>query len=233
MEERLPAEDADAVSRVTLDVVQGDDEVRALIEEADRVLSVLGFTEHGVKHATVVATRAQELLKALGYKARRVELAGIAGYLHDVGNVVARPNHEYLSALLAREILVRLAMPYAEIAQVMAAIGNHDEHTGEPVSALAAALTLADKSDVRRDRVRNPSMVSFDIHDRVNYAATQSHIGVDAAAKTINLVLDIDTAISRVMEYFEIFVSRMAMCRRAARHLGCDFGLFINDVRML
>jgi metal-dependent HD superfamily phosphatase/phosphodiesterase len=218
---------------VTLATLKADAEVAAFLAEADRVLAVLGFTEHGAKHAALVAERARAIVAALGYKDRRAELAAIAGHLHDIGNVVNRHNHESLSALLARDILTRLGMDVAETLQVMTAIGNHDEGSGVPASAISAALTIADKSDVRRDRVRNPSMISFDIHDRVNYAAKHSELEVDGDAKTVALKLEIDTSISQVMEYFETFLSRMIMCRRAARRLGCNFGLVINDVQML
>jgi metal-dependent HD superfamily phosphatase/phosphodiesterase len=218
---------------VTLAALQADAEVATYIGEADRVLDVLGFTEHGERHATAVAERARYIISALGYKERRAELAAVAGYLHDVGNVINRHNHEAYSALLARDILARRGMDVTEILQIMTAIGNHDEGTGEPVDAVSAAITLADKSDVRRDRVRNPSMISFDIHDRVNYAAKSGNVEVDAEARVITLRLEIDTAISQVMEYFETFLSRMILCRRAARRLGCNFSLIINGVQML
>jgi hypothetical protein len=222
-----------AAGVVTLATLQADAATASYIAEADRVLAVLGYTEHGERHATLVATRARDILLALGFKERRAELAAVAGYIHDIGNLVSRERHEITSALLSRHLLERLGMDAAETAAVMAAIGNHDEGAGEPVSAIAAALALADKSDARRDRVRNPSMISFDIHDRVNYAAVHSTLEVDAEAKAITLRITIDTEISQVMEYFETFLSRMTMCRRAARHLGCTFGLFINDIRML
>ncbi len=218
---------------VTLATLKADAEVAAYLTETDRVLGVLGFTEHGAKHAALVAERARAIVAALGYNERRAELAAIAAHVHDIGNVVNRHNHEAISAILARGILARLGMDVAEVLQVMTAIGNHDEGSGVPASVITAALTIADKSDVRRDRVRNPSMVSFDIHDRVNYAVKSSELEVDAAAKTITLRLEIDTSISQVMEYFETFLSRMIMCRRAARLLGCNFGLVINDVQML
>jgi metal-dependent HD superfamily phosphatase/phosphodiesterase len=218
---------------VTLATLKADAEVAAYLAETDRVLGVLGFTEHGAKHAALVAERARAIVSALGHKERRAELAAIAAHLHDIGNVVNRHNHEAISAILARGILVRLGMDVTEVLQVMTAIGNHDEGSGVPASVISAALTIADKSDVRRDRVRNPSMVSFDIHDRVNYAVKSSKLEVDAEAKIITLRLEIDTSISQVMEYFETFLSRMIMCRRAARRLGCNFGLVINDVQML
>jgi metal-dependent HD superfamily phosphatase/phosphodiesterase len=196
-------EDAGSVGTpVTLAALKEDAEVAAYLAEADRVLAVLGFTEHGAKHAAMVAERARAIISALGYKERRAELAAVAGHV-------------------------------TETLQVMTAIGNHDEGSGEPASVISAALTIADKSDVRRDRVRNPSMISFDIHDRVNYAAKRSGLRVDGEAKVITLKLEIDTSISQVMEYFETFLSRMIMCRRAARRLGCNFGLIINDVQML
>jgi len=218
---------------LTLAALRADAEVATYIGEADRVLAVLGYTEHGAKHATVAAERARYILSALGYKERRAELAAVAGYLHDVGNVINRRNHEAYSALLARDILARRGMDVTEILQIMTAIGNHDEGSGEPVDAISAALALADKSDVRRDRVRNPSMISFDIHDRVNYAAKGGDVEVDGEAKVITLKLEIDTTISQVMEYFETFLSRMILCRRAARRLGCNFSLIINGVQML
>lgn len=224
---------AEGRARVTIATLRADPVTQAYIAEADRVLAVLGFTEHGEKHANLVAERAGFIIRRLGFKKRRVELAEIAGYLHDIGNVVNREGHEAISAILSHQILTGLGVDVAEALQVMAAIGNHDEKSGEPVSALSAALTLADKSDVRRDRVRNPSMVSFDIHDRVNYAVVHSELDVDAEQKVITLRLEIDTAISQVMEYFETFLTRMIMCRRAAQHLGCNFGLVINGVRML
>lgn len=218
---------------VTLEVLRADPDIPAYLAEADSVLAVLGYTEHGDVHATRVAERGREIVRALGYKERRAELAAVAGYLHDIGNLVNRADHEAYSALLSRPLLERLGMPLEEILPIMTAIGNHDEGSGEPVSVISAALTLADKSDVRRDRVRNPSMISFDIHDRVNYAAKQSALEVDAEAKIITLRLEIDTAISQVMEYFETFLTRMIMCRRAARRLGCNFSLVINGVEML
>lgn len=218
---------------VTLKDVASDPATRAYIEEADRVLSVLGYTEHGLKHASITAARAKAIVEELGYKERRAELAAIAGFLHDIGNVVNRQMHEIVGATLAADILRSLGMDAVEIGPIMSAVGNHDEGSGEPVSALTAALTLADKSDVRRDRVRNPSMVSFDIHDRVNYAVMDTDLSVDDKSKTITLKLKIDTGISGVMDYFEIFIVRMVMCRKASQFLGCGFKLIINDVEML
>ncbi len=218
---------------VTLKDVASDPAAQAYIEEADRVLSVLGYTEHGPKHASIAAARARMILEALGYKERRVELAAIAGFLHDIGNVVNRQMHEIIGANMAADVLRSLGMDATEIGPIMSAVGNHDEGSGEPVSPLTAALTIADKSDVRRDRVRNPSMVSFDIHDRVNYAVIDTDLLVDDKKKTITLVLKIDTGISGVMDYFEIFITRMVMCRKASQFLRCEFKLIINDVEML
>lgn len=232
-EARAEGQGASQQKPVTLAALREDAEVAAYLAEADRVLAVLGYTEHGAKHATLVAERARAIISALAHKGRRAELAAIAGYLHDIGNVVNRDGHEVSSALLAHDILSRLGMDVGERLQVMTAIGNHDESSGVPASAISAALTLADKSDVRRDRVRNPSMISFDIHDRVNYAAKRSELELDGENKMITLTLEIDTSISQVMEYFETFLTRMVMCRRAARCLGCNFGLVINGLRML
>lgn len=233
MNERDNHDGVPAGKLVTVADVKADAEVAAYIAEADRVLAVLGYTEHGDRHAAEVSARARALLAALGYKERRCELAAIAGYLHDIGNVVNRQYHEIVSATLSRHILDRLGMDPLETVQVLAAIGNHDEGSGEPVSAIGAAVILGDKSDARRNRVRNPSMISFDIHDRVNYAAVDSGLEVDAGEKAITLKLTIDTDISQVMEYFETFLARMTMCRRAAHHLGCSFSLYINETRML
>jgi metal-dependent HD superfamily phosphatase/phosphodiesterase len=218
---------------VTLKTVQKDAEVLALIAEADSQLETLGYTEHGQRHARLVAKNAKMVLTDLERDERAAELAAIAGYLHDIGNVISRAEHEHSSALLAREILLRLGMDHAEAARVMAAIGNHHEEGGNPVSDVSAALILADKADVHRSRVRNPALVKFDIHDRVNYAVTSSGLKVDRAAKSILFQLDVDTGIAPVMEYFEIFLSRMVISRRAADFLGCHFSLEINGTRLV
>jgi len=222
-----------APPEVTFKTVTKDPEVIALIREADRQLATLGYTEHGQRHARLVAKDARMVLTDLGKDARATELAAIAGYLHDVGNVVNREQHERMSALLARGVLVRLGMSYDEAAQVMAAIGNHHEEGGNPVSDISAALILADKADVHRSRVRNPELVKFDIHDRVNYSVKSSKLSVDKAAKLIEFKLVVDTSISPVMEYFEIFMSRMLISRRAADFLGCQFELRINNTRLV
>ncbi len=214
--------------QVNLRQVAKDPEVVVLIAEADRQLGLLGYTEHGPRHARLVAKNARRILSELEHSERDAELAAIAGYLHDIGNVVNREQHERVSALVARDILGRLGMDYKETAVVMAAIGNHHEEGGNPVSAVSAALILADKADVHRSRVRNPEFIKFDIHDRVNYAVRRSSLAVDSTARRIVFDLNVDTSIAPVMEYFEIFLSRMIISRRAADFLKCRFELVIN-----
>jgi len=214
------------------DIVK-DPEVVVLVAEADRQLAVLGYTEHGPRHARLVAKNARAVLVALQAEERLTEMAAIAGYLHDIGNVVNRERHERTSALLARDILLRRGMDYPETAQIMAAIGNHDENSSNPVSDVSAALILADKADVHKSRVRNPEFIKFDIHDRVNYAAKRSALTVRGEARSITFDLTIDTNIAPVMEYFEIFLSRMVISRRAADFLKCHFELVINGTRLV
>ena len=221
---------------LSLDVVRADPEVQAFIRQANKNLGVLGFTEHGFRHVGLVASISRNVLRLLEYDARQQELAAVAGYLHDIGNVVSRHGHAATGAILAHPILLRLGMPFDDIAVVLGAIGSHgDDHhrLGEPVHPVSAALILADKSDVHRSRVRNNDPTSFDQHDRVNYAATSSFLRVDAAAKTITLELTIDTVMAPVMEYFEIFLPRMLMSRHAADLLACVFHISINDVVVL
>ncbi len=210
-----------------------DQEVKALVTEADRQLAVLGYTEHGVRHARLVAKNSRQILMDLGYEVRIAELSAIAGYLHDIGNVVSRDGHEKTSAIIAHAVLVRLRMDFGEIAKIMAAIGNHHENGGNPVSEIAAALILADKADVHRSRVRNPALIKFDIHDRVNYAVRRSILTVDATGRRIVFDLTVDTDIAPVMEYFEIFLTRMVISRRAADFLNCRFELVINGTRLV
>lgn len=219
-----------------LEAVRADAEVQAMIRQANKNLGVLGFTEHGFRHVGLVANIARNVLRLLGYDDRQQELAAIAGYLHDIGNVISRHGHATSGALLAYPILRRLGLPPEDIAVVLGAIGSHgDDHgrLGEPVNPVSAALILADKSDVHRSRVRNRDTATFDQHDRVNYAATSSFLRVDPAAKTITLELAIDTTIAPVMQYFEIFLPRMLMSRHAAELLGCAFHITINDVVVL
>jgi len=218
---------------LTFKAVVKDPEVIELVAAADKQLEVLGYTEHGPRHARLVAKSARAVLVALAADERSAELAAIAGYLHDVGNVVNRERHERTSALLARDILLRLGMDYRETAQIMAAIGNHDENTGNPVSDVSAALILADKADVHKSRVRNPAFVKFDIHDRVNFAVKHSTLTVRGEDRSIRLDLTVDTSVSAVMEYFEIFLSRMVISRRAADFLKCHFELVINGTRLV
>lgn len=221
---------------VTLDVVRADPEVQALIERANENLGVIGFTEHGVRHVTLVAKIARNILRYLGYDHEYQELASIAGYLHDIGNVISRYDHALTGAILARDILSRLGMPPGDVAIVMGAIGSHGDDAGrlgEAVHPIGAALILADKSDVHRSRVRNPDPATFDAHDRVNYAAESSFVRVDPQRRTISLELKIDTSVAQVMHYFEIFLPRMLMSRRAAEFLGCEFHIRINAVELL
>ena len=213
---------------VTVRVLESDAEVQAYLTRGNEQMDVLGYTEHGQRHARLVGNIAQNVLLRLGYPQRRTELAEIAGYLHDIGNVVYRGEHDWAGALIARDVLLRLGVDFDEIAVVMGAIGNHEEERGEPVSDVSAAVILADKSDVHRSRVQNPDLLAFDIHDRVNYAVQRSFLRVDGEQKTITLELDIDTEVSQVGEYFEIFMSRLLMSRRAARYLECRFDLTIN-----
>jgi metal-dependent HD superfamily phosphatase/phosphodiesterase len=217
----------------TLEDVKRDPEVEALLVKANEYTGVIGYTEHGLRHANLTANIAANVLRRLGFSERTAQLAAIAAYLHDVGNLVSRANHEHTGAVLANGILGRLGMPADERAVVMGAIGNHEERHGEAVSPVGAAVILADKSDVHRTRVRNPDRSTFDIHDRVNYAVEHSFLRVDEKSKTVTLELTIDTAISQVMEYFEIFLDRMLMCRRAAEFLGCGFKLQINGIKLL
>lgn len=218
---------------VTLADVRGDHEVQVFIDKANEKLGVLGYTEHGPRHASVVASIARKVLAELGRPARDAELAAIAGYLHDVGNGINRLDHGIAAALFSRHVLGRLGMPAEEYAEVMCAIGNHEEEYGEAVSPLAAAVILGDKSDVHRSRVRVIDPTTGDIHDRVNLATTRADLRVDGPAHVITLELEIDTTIIQVMHYFEIFLARMVMCRKAAAFLGCTFEIVINGARIL
>lgn len=227
---------AEGSSGPTLELIRDDAEVQAYIKQANRNLAAAGYTEHGFRHVGLVANIARNVLRLLGYSQRDQELAAIASYLHDIGNVISRQGHSISGALLAKPILERFSMSYDEIAIVLAAIGAHDSDGGgmaEPISPISAALILADKTDVHRSRVRNPDPVSFDQHDRVNYAATASFLRVNAEEKTITLELSIDVTIASVMHYFEIFLPRMLNCRRAAEHLGCAFHITMNEVSVL
>ena len=218
---------------MTYEQVKQDEAVRVYIDQADASLKALGFTEHSFQHVTRVAQTAGWILETLGYPERTVELVKIAGYLHDIGNVVNRVDHSQSGAVMAFRILDRMNFPPEEIAAIVTAIGNHDEGTGQPVSAFAAALILADKSDVRRSRVRDKATVALDIHDRVNYAVERSDVDLDKEAKTITLTLTINTEVCAVMDYFEIFLDRMILCRRAAELFGLTFKLEVNGSVLL
>lgn len=217
---------------MTYEQIRADHAVKVYIAQADETLKVLGFTEHSFAHVTMVAERAAYILETLGFEKRTVELAKIAGYLHDIGNVVNRADHSQSGAVMAFRILDRMEFPPEEIAAIVSAIGNHDEGTGIPVNPIAAALIIADKSDVRRSRVRDAADVKVDIHDRVNYSATRSDVLVNMQEKTLILSLEVDTLVSSVMEYLEIFMKRMLMCRKAAETLGLAFHLEINGSRL-
>lgn len=215
-------------SRITVAQVRAHPHTQVYLTEADQHLKLIGYTEHGFRHAGLVSNIAANVLFHLGYPQRQIELAAIAGLLHDIGNVVNRDMHGQIGALLAKDILLDLGMGMREITMIMGAIGNHEEERGHAISPVAAAVILADKADVHRSRVHNQDSETFDIHDRVNYAATRSFLRVYPEECRIALELTIDTAIASVMDYFEIFLSRMIMCRRAAEFLGCRFNLEIN-----
>lgn len=210
-----------------------NEEINTYIRKADESLKALGYTEHSFAHVTKVSNDAQYILKELGYSEHDIELVKIAAHLHDIGNIVNRAEHSQSGAIMAFRILDRLGMPAEDIATVITAIGNHDEGTGVPVDHVSAALILADKSDVRRSRVRNHEISTFDIHDRVNYSVQSSKLEVDRKEKIIKLSLVIDVKISSVMDYFEIFLARMMLCRKAAEKLGQKFSLVINDQLLL
>ena len=218
---------------VTYEDVRNSEEIRTYIKQADESLKAIGYTEHSFAHCTKVAKVAGDLLEKLGYDAHEVELARIAGFMHDIGNVVNRIDHAQSGAMMAFRILDKMGMPPEDVATVITAIGNHDEQTAAAVNAVAAALIIADKTDVRRSRVRNRSTINFDIHDRVNYAAEKSDVILEPDSKTITLDLKINTEICAVMAYFEIFTGRMLLCRKAAEFLGLQFKLDINDVYLL
>ncbi len=207
--------------------------ITTYIKSADASLASLGFTEHSFAHVTRVSETAGHILKTLGFDEHDIELVKIAGYLHDIGNLVNRVDHSQSGAVMAFRILDNLEMDAGDIATIVTAIGNHDEGTGVPVNCVAAALIIADKSDVRRSRVRNYDVTSFDIHDRVNYSVEKSEILFSEDMKNIVLKLKIDTDISPVMDYFEIFIGRMIMCRKAAEKLGLSFKLIINEQQLI
>lgn len=218
---------------MTYEEIKKDEAIRTYIKQADASLIALGYTEHSFAHVTQVAEKAGYILQTLNYPERTVELAKIAGYLHDIGNLVNRVEHSQSGAVMAFRLLDEMRFPPEEIAIITTAIGNHDEGTGLPVNELAAALILADKSDVRRSRVRNRDITSFDIHDRVNYSVTKSELKINEAHTIIKLKLTVDTHYGSVMDYFEIFMNRMLLCRKAAEKLGLQFKLMINEQQLM
>jgi metal-dependent HD superfamily phosphatase/phosphodiesterase len=219
--------------RVTLADISSDPHVVAYIEVADEYLGAIGYTEHGFRHANLVSHIAGNILRRLGFDDRTAELGEIAGFMHDLGNCISREFHGVSAALLAKGLLSGHDMDPREIAHVMNALGNHEEEFGTPANPIGAATIIADKADVHHTRVRNPEPSAFDIHDRVNYAAKRSVLRVDGETRTLALEIEIDTETSQVMEYFEIFLSRMQMCRSAARVLDAQFELVINGTRLL
>ncbi len=220
--------------QLTFEQIKNDEEIKTYIGKADETMKAMGFTEHSFAHVTKVAAKAAEILTEMGYPERTVELARIAGYMHDIGNVINRQDHAQSGAIMTFRILSNLGMKAEEISAIVTAIGHHDEGTAVPVNAIAAALILADKSDVRESRVRAKTPGStYDIHDRVNHAVKQSGLLLDKERKTISLHLQIDTEQSAVMDYFEIFLGRMKLCRKAASFLNLRFELVLNDVCML
>lgn len=218
---------------MTYEEIKNNEVIKTYIKQANESLDALGYTEHGFAHVTLVAETAGYILKTLGYPERTVELVKIAGYLHDIGNLVNRTDHSQSGALIAFRLLNEMGFPPEEIGMIVTAIGNHDEGTGVPVSSLAAALILADKSDVRRNRVRHDDKSTFDIHDRVNYSVTKSELKINEAHTIIKLKLSVDTHYSSVMDYFEIFLQRMVLCRKAAETLGLQFKLIINEQQLI
>ena len=214
-------------------LIKENEEVLNLIRRGDMNLEMLGYTEHSVKHCAKVAKEAEKLLKALKYDKKEIELAKIAGFMHDIGNAINRERHAEYGALLANHILEKTELSIADRLTIVSAIGNHDESTGGANDVVSAALIIADKTDVRRDRVRNKGKANFDIHDRVNYAVQKSELCVDTEKKVISLNLDIDEKICTMYEYFDIFLGRMMMCRKAAEALGCTFKLLSNGHKIL
>ena len=217
---------------ITYALIKENKEINLLIEKGNQVLRELGYTEHSRKHAAKTAETAAMILKELGYGRHKVELARIAGYMHDIGNSVNRTDQAHTGAMLAYGILKEMGMPLEDVLTVTSAIGHHDEATGSPVDEVSASLILADKSDVRRNRVQNPVPARFDAHDRVNYAVLSCKMNIDKEKRTISVQIDLDDEICTVMDYFEIFLKRMVMCRKAAEKLQCRFKLSANGSKL-
>lgn len=218
---------------ITFEQIKADPSIRTYIQRADESLIYLGYTEHSFAHVMHVAETAKYILEALNYPPRTVELARIAGYLHDIGNLVNRVDHSQSGAVMAWSILNDMGCDPAEIATIVTAIGNHDEGNGVPVNEVAAALILADKADVRRSRVRNTDSSTFDIHDRVNYSVKKSQLKINEDRTLVKLKLTVDTKYGSIMDYFEIFMQRMILCRKAAERLGLQFKLMINEQQLI
>ncbi len=218
---------------ITLEDVTKNEEVQAFVNASQKQLKALGYTEHSNRHIGIVSKRTGEILQKLGYDERTIELGRIAGYLHDIGNCVNRVDHAHTGAILAYNILKEMGMPAEERTEIMMALGNHDEGTGTAVSDISAALILADKSDVHRDRVVNTNMSTFDIHDRVNYAVTDAKLEINEQTRKIILTLTIDTQICPVLDYFQIFMDRTMMSKYAAKYLHVWFELIINEIKLL
>ena len=218
---------------VTYETVRNDPAVRIYIEKAGEALKAMGFSEHSFAHVGIVAEKAAYIMETLGYSEREVELVKIAGYLHDIGNVVNRSDHSQSGAIMAFRILDRMGMDPAEISDIVMAIGNHDEGTGKPISPMAAALIIADKSDVRRSRVQNDNEEAFDAHDKVNYSVKKAELKINESKTLIKLKLSVDTRYGSVMDYFRIFMDRMVLCKTAAEKLGLEFKLMINEQQLV
>lgn len=218
---------------ITIEDIKNSSQIRTYIQKADETMCALGYTEHSFAHVTRVSETARQILLTLGYSPREAELAQIAGYIHDIGNVINRVDHAQSGAVMAFRILDNMGADPEDIATIITAIGNHDEGTAFPVNAVAAAIILADKTDVRRTRVRNRDKATFDIHDRVNYAVEKASTTLDAAGKAVVLDLQLDTGMSPVIDYFEIFLERMLLCRKAAEKLGLSFRLVVNGQTVL
>ncbi|MBE6681492.1 MAG: HD domain-containing protein [Clostridia bacterium] len=218
---------------ITFDEIRKNETINTYIKKADASLEALGYTEHNFAHVTKVATDAAYILETLGFSEHDIELAKIAGYMHDIGNLVNRVDHSQSGAIMAFKILTDLGFEPEDVATITTAIGNHDEGDGVPVNPIAAALIIADKSDVRYTRVRNTDLPSFDIHDRVNYSVKKSSIKINGEKTLLKLKLEVDTKVSSVVNYFEIFLNRMVLCRKACEKLGLEFKLIINEQQLM
>lgn len=218
---------------ITFEEIKKNETINTYIKKADESLAALGYTEHNFAHVTKVATDAAYILETLGCSEHDIELAKIAGYMHDIGNLVNRVDHSQSGAIMAFKILTDLGFEPEDVATITTAIGNHDEGDGVPVNAISAALIIADKSDVRYTRVRNTDLPSFDIHDRVNYSVKKSSIKINGEKTLLKLKLEVDTKVSSVVNYFEIFLQRMVLCRKACEKLGLEFKLIINEQQLM